>query len=81
MIVIIGNKYDLADKNRQVDYDDAKFLADNNGLTFIEASAKDGSNVDLAFAMIVEKIGESQIESVEPQVVRLTKAKNVLEPG
>ena len=46
IILLVGNKTDLAEQYRDVDTDDAKFLADNNGLSFIEASAKDGSNID-----------------------------------
>jgi len=39
VIFLIGNKCDL-DAQRDVTYDEAKQFADENGLMFIEASAK-----------------------------------------
>lgn len=39
MIFLIGNKSDL-DGQRDVTYEEAKQFADENGLMFVEASAK-----------------------------------------
>lgn len=39
MIFLIGNKSDL-DAQRDVTYEEAKAFAEENGLTFIECSAK-----------------------------------------
>lgn len=39
MIFLIGNKCDL-DEQRDVTYEEAKQFADENGLMFVEASAK-----------------------------------------
>lgn len=39
MIFLIGNKCDL-DAQRDVTYEEAKQFADENGLMFVEASAK-----------------------------------------
>jgi Ras-related protein Rab-14 len=39
VIFLIGNKCDL-DAQRDVTYDEAKQFADENGLMFVEASAK-----------------------------------------
>lgn len=38
MIFLIGNKSDL-ESTREVTYEEAKQFADENGLTFVEASA------------------------------------------
>ena len=43
--MLVGNKVDL-DEYREVKYDDAKLKAENNGLLYIETSAKNGTNID-----------------------------------
>lgn len=48
VIILIGNKCDL-ENQRDVPFEEAKQFADDNGLMFIEASAKTGSNVEEAF--------------------------------
>ena len=48
MIILIGNKCDL-EAQRDVTYEEAKEFADENGLTFIETSAKTGDKVEDAF--------------------------------
>ncbi|KAK4336677.1 hypothetical protein RND71_043979 [Anisodus tanguticus] len=55
VIYLIGNKSDL-DAQRDVSYDEAKAFADENGLIFIEASAKTGVNVEEAFLKTAKKI-------------------------
>lgn len=44
----LGNKSDL-DAQRDVTYEEAKQFADENGLIFMEASAKTGENVEEVF--------------------------------
>jgi len=48
VIMLIGNKMDL-EEARQVNYDEAKAWASDNGLLFLETSAKTGANVEEAF--------------------------------
>lgn len=48
--MIVGNKLDLASEMRQVSTNAALSLCKENGeMMFVETSAKDNQNVDLAF--------------------------------
>lgn len=51
MIALAGNKADLANK-RMVEYDEAQAYAEENGLLFMETSAKTAMNVNEIFLAI-----------------------------
>lgn len=51
VIALAGNKADLAN-SRTVDYEEAKQYADENGLLFMETSAKTAVNVNEIFLAI-----------------------------
>ena len=53
--MLVGNKCDLRHQ-QQVDVEDAKDFAEDNNLAFIETSARDATNVDLAFETILIEI-------------------------
>lgn len=53
--MLVGNKSDLRHL-RAVPTDDAKAFAAENGLSFIETSALDASNVELAFQQELTEI-------------------------
>jgi len=55
VIALAGNKNDLLDK-RQVEAEDAKSYADENGLFFLETSAKTDNNVTTLFEAIALKL-------------------------
>lgn len=52
MILLVGNKTDLVDK-REVRKEDAAQYAKTHNLAFIETSALESTNVDLAFERII----------------------------
>ncbi|CAB1439211.1 unnamed protein product [Pleuronectes platessa] len=55
VIMLVGNKSDLRHL-RAVPTDEAKSLAEKHGLSFLETSALDSSNVELAFQTILTAI-------------------------
>ena len=56
-LMVVGTGCDCKDK--QVDYVTAKDFADEHQLSFFEVSAKDGTNVELAFMTFIEEIRQS----------------------
>lgn len=66
VIMLIGNKLDL-EHRRAVSYDEGKKFADENGLIFLETSAKTAKNVEEAFCSTASKIYEN-IQSGELDV-------------
>jgi Ras-related protein Rab-14 len=55
VILLIGNKKDMEDQ-REVTFEEAKTFAEENGLIFIETSAKTGDNVEEAFLKTAQLI-------------------------
>ncbi|KAG9511384.1 Ras-related protein Rab-11A, partial [Fragariocoptes setiger] len=55
VIMLVGNKSDLRHL-RAVPVDEARVFAEKNGLSFIEASALDSTNVETAFHQILTEI-------------------------
>ena len=54
-VILIGNKKDLEDK-RQVTYEEGENFAKENGLMFLETSAKTAYNVVEAFKLSAQSI-------------------------
>ena len=59
-ILLVGNMQDLSEY-RQVNYEEAKKLADSWGIDYIETSALTNYNCKEAFESIIKKIGETKI--------------------
>lgn len=59
VIALIANKLDLASK-RAVSTEEAQQYADENGLLFMEASAKTGAQVNDIFVAIAKKLPKEQ---------------------
>jgi Ras-related protein Rab-14 len=55
VIFLIGNKCDL-EAQRDVTHEEARHFAEENGLMFVEASAKTGERVEDAFLETAQKI-------------------------
>ena len=55
MIALAGNKSDLANR-RAVEYEEANGYAEENGLLFMETSAKNANNVNEIFLAIARKL-------------------------
>ena len=55
VILLVGNKCDLEDE-RKVSFQEGKDFADNNGIKFIETSAKTNQNVDEAFEILIDEV-------------------------
>ncbi|KAH3745678.1 GTP-binding protein YPTC1 [Pelomyxa schiedti] len=61
--ILLGNKLDLADPSRQVEYSRAKKFADEHGIKFWETSSKDSTNVEEAIMSLltdVKRIKEAE---------------------
>jgi len=61
VIMLIGNKKDFDDK-RDVSYEEAAAFAEENGLIFLETSAKTGENVEEAFIKTAQQIYQHVLE-------------------
>ncbi|ODM99305.1 Ras-related protein Rab-5B [Orchesella cincta] len=75
VIALAGNKSDLSAK-RMVDHDEAYAYADENGLLFMETSAKTAMNVTDIFLAIAKKLpkGEQAAGAGQAQGRRITDA-------
>ena len=62
-VIIVGNKIDLigTKTERTVSYDEAKQMAIELGVDYLETSAKDGSSVDKAFQTVINKAARGYI--------------------
>ena len=57
-VMLVGSKCDLTEE-KVVDYRTAKDFADERGIMLMEVSAKEGTNVELAFLTLVARIREA----------------------
>lgn len=55
-MVVIGNKMDMAKKDRAVSKEEGKALAQEFGASFLEVSAKENFKVKESFEMLIKKI-------------------------
>lgn len=62
VIILIGNKADL--DHREVAYEEGEWFAKQNGLFFLETSAKTGSNVEAAFLETARQIHQNLQEGL-----------------
>lgn len=76
MIALAGNKTDLASR-RAVATEDAQKYAEEEGLLFIETSAKESYNVSELFTLIARKLPLEQAASAQ----RGSRASNLMAGG
>jgi small GTP-binding protein len=83
-IILIGNKKDLEDK-RQVSYEEGEALAKENGLMFLETSAKTAYNVVEAFNIsaqcILNNIEKTGVDPSENSNVKLKDGMETVRDG
>ena len=83
-IVLVGNKSDLDDK-RQVSYEEGEALAKENGLMFLETSAKTAYNVVEAFNIsaqcILNNIEKTGVDPSENANVKLKDGMETVRDG
>lgn len=65
--MLVGNKCDLKHL-RAVPLEDAKKYANDSGLSFIEASALDSTNVEEAFTQTITKVHEVQLTKMRKEL-------------
>jgi len=76
VIGLIGNKVDLETENkRQVDTREASEYAEENGLIFMETSAKRGDNVTEIFMNVAKQVATKQ------QINTLNKPRGTFSPS
>lgn len=66
-ILIIGNKCDL--ENRQVGTDEANAFAENNNLKYMEASSKNGTNINESIEYFAQKFINEQMTNSSNDIV------------
>ena len=57
--MLVGNKCDINAADRKVSKEEGEAFAKENGLLFLEASARDATNVDNCFLQTAEVIFEN----------------------
>lgn len=78
--ILVANKCDLEDQ-RAVSKEEGQELADHYGIRFLETSAKDRTDVDVAFNMVTREIknrvavSQPKRQTAQPQT--LTKSQAV----
>jgi len=67
VVMLVGNKCDLKHL-RAILTEDAKKFADENSLSFIEASALDATNVEEAFQQTISKVHHVQLAKMKKEL-------------
>ncbi|KAG1136884.1 hypothetical protein G6F38_011723 [Rhizopus arrhizus] len=67
VIMLVGNKVDLSKSSREVETEEGRSLAEEEGLLFIETSALDATNIDKAFTTLIGKLCSNMHE--KPQAI------------
>jgi len=79
VIALAGNKVDLASK-RKIEIEEAQAYADENGILFMETSAKTAANVNELFVAIAKKLPKTPVPVI-PTSTRLVLPSGNEEQG
>lgn len=84
-VALVGNKADLAE-HREVSTEEAQQWADENGVLFVEASAKTGDHVEEAFEAVAKKVYDNIKEGVfdlndKSNGIKIRQAKGAIIPA
>ena len=74
-IILVGNKCDLSDEERQVSLKEGEDKANEFQIPFFETSCKNGININEAVEKLVEDILEKGNINVDKEVKTLNKNK------
>jgi len=66
VIVLIGNKSDLAEEHREVKYEEGKKIADENKILFAETSAFSASGIAEAFDEALSRLPPPRVDPTDP---------------
>lgn len=66
--IIVGNKVDCKESERQVTTAEGNALAKKYGVSFIECSAKDNQNISEIFTTIGQPIKEKLVVDNDPKI-------------
>ena len=79
VVVLCGNKLDLAEDSRKVSTEEGKRFAEENGLMFIETSAKSGSNVNEMFKDIAKRLPEEERKMLKARLEAIRLQMEILD--
>ena len=79
VVVLCGNKVDLAEVKREVSAKEGKRFAEENGLMFIETSAKSGSNVNEMFKDIAKRLPAEERKMLKARLEAIRLQMEILD--
>ena len=81
--ILVGNKIDLADE-RKISAEQAKQMAEGQGMKYYDASAKENINIDVFMDDLMKQVYQNKFgggEPVERPTIKLKKKDMVGETG
>ena len=76
--ILVGNKVDLADE-RKISAEQAKQMAESQGMKYYDASAKENINIDVFMDDLMRQVYQNKFGGGQPeerQTIKITKKKS-----